>query len=255
MHPVLLKFWDFTFYSYGLMVALGFFFGAIYLSISAKKIKPPIISQDDIFNIIFGVLISAIVGARLLFVIAEFPDMFSRPLEIFKVWEGGLVYYGGFIGSIIFAFAYLKIKKLNIYKVLDLFAPAVALGHFFGRIGCLLAGCCYGKPTNQPWGIVFEDPQSLAVLGVHLHPTQIYEAGVNLILFVILYFYNKKAHKPGMAIAIYLIFYPICRFIIEFFRGDFRGGYSFGLSVSQIISIIVFIIGITIFYRASKCKK
>jgi phosphatidylglycerol:prolipoprotein diacylglycerol transferase len=256
MHPILISVWNFSIYSYGLFIALGFLAGTIYVSYMNRKVKVKFMSQDDILNIVFWSVIFAIIGARLLFVLAEYPGMiFNNPIEIFKIWEGGLVYYGGFIGAILFCLIYLKVKKMDTFKVLDAFAPAVALGHFFGRLGCLMAGCCYGKPTNEPWGIVFSDPNSLAPLHVHLHPTQIYESGLNLILFIALHFYNKRGHKTGFAIAAYLVCYAIYRFILEFFRGDFRGGYIMDMSVSQIISIFVFIIGIAIFYRASKCKK
>lgn len=256
MYPILFVLFGFTLYTYGLLVATGFAAGIFYLSYQAKKKSPQIISQDDLFNLLFYTIIASIVGARLLYVIAEAPDFINDPLSIFKIWEGGLVYYGGFICATAFALFYLKRKRLNIFRVLDLFAPAIALGHFFGRLGCLMAGCCYGKPTHSHWGIVFTDPNSLALIrNTPLHPTQIYEAALNLILFLILHLYNKRKHKAGLAIAIYMISYAVYRFIIEFFRADFRGTVIGGLSTSQFISVFVFIIGIAILYRVSKNGK
>ncbi|MDR1952146.1 MAG: prolipoprotein diacylglyceryl transferase [Elusimicrobiota bacterium] len=252
MHPILFSIGGFTLYSYGFFVALGFAAGMFYLSYQAKK-SPQIISQDDLFNLLFWIIISGIAGARLLYVIAENRSLFRTPLEIFAIWEGGLTFYGGFIAAALAAFFYIKRKKLNIAKVMDLLAPAIALGHFLGRIGCFMAGCCFGKPTNMPWGIVFRDPHSLSMIkGIPVHPAELYESFSNLILFILLHLYNKKKHKDGLAIGAYLTAYAVCRFIIEFFRGDYRGTVVFGLSTSQFISVFVFIIGLTIVYRVNR---
>ncbi|MDR2772750.1 MAG: prolipoprotein diacylglyceryl transferase [Elusimicrobiota bacterium] len=257
MHPILLKIGSFSLTSYGFFVALGFAAGMFYVSFQAKKKSPQIISQDDLFSLLFYTIIAAVVGARALFVIAEYPEMIiNNPLEMFAIWEGGLVFYGGFIGSILCAFFYIKKKKLNVAKVFDLFAPAVALGHFLGRIGCFMAGCCNGKPTDMPWAIVFNNPDSLSLIkGIPVHPVELYESFTNLILFIVLHNYNKKNHKDGLAIAAYLLAYSIYRFIFEFFRGDYRGEPILGLSTSQFISIFVFIAGIIIVYRVNRNGK
>jgi phosphatidylglycerol:prolipoprotein diacylglycerol transferase len=194
-----------------------------------------------------GTIICAVIGARAFFVIVE-GGIEGSFWNIFKIWEGGLVYYGGVIFCAVFVISYSFIKKIKLIKLLDLIAPGIALGHFFGRLGCFSAGCCYGKPAELPWAVEFSSPDSLALTNIPLHPTQIYEAICNIIIFVFLHIYSKKQSKDGRIIALYLILYPIARFIIEFWRFDYRGNPILGLSFSQFISIILLIIGIALYF-------
>jgi len=251
MHPIIFSIGKLTIFSYGLFVALAFFTAITYLSKQIKKSKEKILSQDELYSLFIYIIVSGIIGARLLFVFSNPQDFVLDPMSVFKLWEGGLTYYGGFISAAIFVLAYVRIKKISILKLGDFFAPALALGHAIGRIGCFFAGCCYGKETNVAWSVVFRDKNSLAVLGVHLHPTQLYESFGNFLIFFLLYFYSKKEHKKGFLVSFYFISYAVLRFVVEFFRGDpDRGGQYFGLSVSQILSLILFIIGVSII-----CKK
>jgi phosphatidylglycerol:prolipoprotein diacylglycerol transferase len=145
---------------------------------------------------------------------------------------------------------YVRIKKISILKLGDFFVPSLALGHAIGRIGCFFAGCCYGKETDVAWSVVFRDKNSSAVLNVHLHPTQLYEALGNFLIFFFLYFYSKKEHEKGFLVSFYFISYAVLRFIVEFFRGDLdRWRQCVGLSISQILSLILFIIGVSITCR------
>ncbi|MDR3256587.1 MAG: prolipoprotein diacylglyceryl transferase [Endomicrobium sp.] len=250
MHPILFSFGNLTIYTYGFLVAVAFLAASSYLSYSIKKSREKIISQDNLYSLFMYMAIFAIVGGRLLYVLTNLDEFISSPLKIFELWQGGLVYYGGFIAAVIFITIYAKRKKIQLLKLGDFFAPALALGHAIGRIGCFFAGCCYGKYTSLPWSVVFIDKHSLAVKGVHLHPTQLYESFANFLLFMFLHFYSKKEHKIGISFAIYLIGYTVLRFIIEFFRGDYRGIQYFGFSISQIISILLFVFGVFII-----CKK
>lgn len=153
----------------------------------------------------------------------------------------GFVFFGGAIAAILTLLIYMKKKQLPVLKTADFFAVALPLGHAIGRIGCFLAGCCAGKPTDMPWGVTFTNPHSLVdprYLGVPLHPTQLYEVLCNLILFFVLQYYYKKPHKNGAVLAAYVIGYCVIRFCIEFFRGDFRGGFVLGLSPSQLIAVL-----------------
>jgi phosphatidylglycerol:prolipoprotein diacylglycerol transferase len=251
MHPIIFSFGKLTIFSYGLFVALAFFTAITYLSKQIKKSKEKILSQDELYSLFIYITVSGIIGARLLFVFSNPQDFVLDPMSVFKLWEGGLTYYGGFISAAIFVLAYVRIKKISILKLGDFFAPALALGHAIGRIGCFFAGCCYGKETNVAWSVVFRDKNSLAALGVHLHPTQLYESFGNFLIFFLLYFYSKKEHKKGFLVSFYFISYAVLRFVVEFFRGDpDRVGQYFGLSVSQILSLILFIIGVSII-----CKK
>ncbi|AKL97545.1 prolipoprotein diacylglyceryl transferase [Endomicrobium proavitum] len=250
MYPILIKIGEFSIYSYGFFVALGFLFAVLYLSKVIKKTK--IISKDELYSLAVYLIIAAVVGARVLYELVEnFSGFISDPLDVFRVWQGGLVFYGGLIAAVLVFIFYAVKNKKPLLKLSDIFAPAIALGHFFGRLGCFFAGCCYGKPTSQPWAVVFTDPETLAqpVAGLHVHPTQLYEALGNFALFAVLALYNKKEHKAGKTLAFYLTGYAVLRFIIEFFRDDYRGGDFLGLSVSQIISIFMFAAGIAVLLK------
>ncbi|MDR1784373.1 MAG: prolipoprotein diacylglyceryl transferase [Endomicrobium sp.] len=250
MHPILLSLGSFKIYTYGFFVALAFMTTIFYLSYSMKSSKKKLISYDELYSLFMYMVIFAIIGARSFFVFINLKDFFLNPLDIFKIWKGGLVYYGGFIGAVVFMLVYAKKKNIIIFKLGDFFAPALALGHAIGRIGCFFAGCCYGKASDLPWAVTFTNKYSLAVREVRLHPTQLYEFIVNFLLFMFLHFYSKKNSKTsGMSLVIYLISYTLARFIIEFFRDDYRGMKCFGFSISQIISVFLFIIGVLIIWK------
>jgi phosphatidylglycerol:prolipoprotein diacylglycerol transferase len=256
MYPILFSFGNFKIFSYGFLIALTFIISILYLSHSLEKSKEKLFSQDELYSLVMYMVGFGIVGSRFLFIIINFKKLFiTAPLDIFKVWQGGLVYYGGLIVVLVFLIIYSKRKKIQILKLGDFFAPALALGHAIGRMGCFFAGCCYGKETNLPWSVVFTDKNSSAVIGVHLHPTQIYEALGNFLLFMFLYFYSKKKRDVGTISALYFMCYAILRFVVEFFRGDDRGIQYFGLSVSQAISILLFITGVCIYARKNNIRK
>lgn len=249
MHPELFTFGAFTVYTYGFFVAAGFFAATLYIS---KTTKSDIISQDNLYSLFLYTIIAAIAGARLLYVLTNLGDFIKAPLDIFKIWNGGLVYYGGFIAAVLYVVWFTKRRKISLARLSDSFAPALGLGHFFGRIGCFFAGCCYGKECAFGWAVTFNNPDTLAVHGVPIHPTQLYEASGNLLIFLFLHFYNKKEHAAGKTFAFYLIIYAALRFIVEFFRGDYRGNEFFGLSIAQNVSIILFAAGLIIIYKADK---
>ncbi|MCL2798792.1 MAG: prolipoprotein diacylglyceryl transferase [Endomicrobia bacterium] len=252
MYPILFSFGKITIYTYGFFIAVAFLAAISYVSYVLKKTKSSVITQDELYNLFLGLIVSGIVGARIFYIFVNFNEYLSAPLDIFKVWQGGLVYYGGFITAVGFLVLYAFKKKKSILKLSDIIAPALPLGHFFGRIGCFFAGCCFGRECALPWSVVFNNQHSLALQHVHLHPVQLYEAFGNLLLFMFLHFYNKKSHADGMSLAFYLTGYSVLRFAAEFLRGDFRGGYYLGLSVAQIISAVLFLAGLIILYRIQK---
>ncbi len=250
MHPILLDFGSFSLYTYGLFVALGFM-TAIF--ISQKMATPHNIKHETISDIFFIVLVSALIGARALYVIISFDAYKNNLLDIFKIWNGGLVFFGGFIFSVIITAAYLKYRELNIWLTADVLAPGVAIGHAVGRIGCLFAGCCYGETCDLPFAIKFTDPQSLAPLNVDLHPTQVYMVLSNLVLFFILLWLNKKKRFNGMIFLSYIMLYSLFRFVIEFFRGDFRGDFIYEfISLSQGIGLLVSLMAFVLILILSK---
>jgi phosphatidylglycerol:prolipoprotein diacylglycerol transferase len=242
MHPVLLKLGPFSIHTYGFFIAMGFIAGILIAKREAGRLGE---DPERIMDLSFYVLIAAIVGSRLFYIFIN-PDIFlSDILESFRIWNGGLVFYGGFIAALIVGLIYLKIKKMPLWRTTDIAVLSLALGQFFGRLGCFSAGCCYGKACNLPWAVTFTNPDTLAPVGIPLHPTQLYHAAGNLIIFFILLFFRRRKKFDGQLFWLYVILYVITRSFIEIFRGDFRGEPVFGvLSVAQAIGIIIALIAI-----------
>ena len=256
MHPVLFSIGSFELASYGLMTALGYTAAALYLLPRLKKIS---LDKDTFWNLIFIAFMGTLLGAKLLFIIVSWPQLgetFADKLTtIIKDFRYGFVFYGGMIVSVTALILYMKKKKLPILKTSDFMIVALPLGHALGRIGCFLAGCCYGRPTDLPWGVTFTDPHSLVppeLLGTTLHPTQLYEAGLNFLLFLLLHKLYQRPHKDGSILVCYVACYGLLRFFIEFFRGDFRGAFWLGLSPSQLIAIIISLIARALWLRLAK---
>ncbi len=250
MHPELIKLGPFTLHTYGVFVAAAFFVAILW---SLRRAKQEGIDPERMLDLAFYVTLSAIIGARILFIIVEYRYFLEHPLRIFKIWEGGLVFYGGLILAVVTAIAYLRKHAMPVLKVGDIIAPALALAQVVGRFGCLSAGCCYGKETSVPWGIVFTDPGSLVSpekLGLTLHPTQLYSSFGNFLLFLVLYGVGRRQRFDGQVMLLYGILYPLLRAAIEIFRGDPRGALLGGmLSTSQAISVAVCVLSVYYYLR------
>jgi phosphatidylglycerol---prolipoprotein diacylglyceryl transferase len=222
VHPIALQFGPFTITWYGVMVALGFLAG---LWTASRRSLLQNVAPDKILDLGPWLIIGAIVGARTLYVVSYWHEQFAgKPLgEIFMVWRGGLVYYGGLIGSSLACILYVRFKKLPLWKMADILAPSVALGHVFGRIGCLLNGCCYGRACSLPWAIVFpEEARDRGTpAGIPLHPTQIYESLLNLALYLTLARLFRHRKFEGQVFGTYLVCYALLRSFVELFRGDY----------------------------------
>ena len=259
MHPVLFHIGSFELASYGLMTALGYAAAALYL---LPKLKKTGMDKDTFWNLIFIAFIGALAGSKLLYIVVSWPELGNTLAEkitnIVRDFRYGFVFFGGMIVSVGALVWYIKKKKLPLLKTADFLIVGLPLGHAFGRIGCFLAGCCYGRPTGLPWGVTFTDPHSLVapeLLGVHLHPTQLYEAAGNLILFFLLHRTSQKQHPAGSILIEYVLGYSVMRFIIEFFRGDFRGEYILGLSPSQAIALAAAAGAFFLWYRVRKVQR
>ncbi|MCX8093468.1 MAG: prolipoprotein diacylglyceryl transferase, partial [Candidatus Goldbacteria bacterium] len=237
-----------------LMVAIAFL-SSIYLS--AELATKYGIKRDVIFDLGFIVIIWAIIGARILFVLLWFKDYIKDPIAILKVWEGGLVFYGGFIASFIAVIFWVRSKNLDFFILADIVAPFIALGHSIARIGCFFAGCCYGKASNCYnilCGVIFPS------LGDNItrYPVQLYESFANFLNFLILIiFFKKFKTKNGDVIFLYFLNYGIIRLVMEFFRGDPERGNILFLSTSTFISIFLITAGILwfIYFRNKKIWK
>jgi len=239
MHPVLFQLGNFHVYAYGFFVGMGFIVAAILAVLKTRKsnIKLSLENAADLF---FYTVLSALLGSRILFILINFDVYRQHPLQMFKIWEGGLVFYGGLIPAAMVAFAYMRRHRLPAWKLADLISPLIALGLSFGRIGCFFAGCCYGKETSLPWAVVFKNPDSLARLNVPVHPTQLYDAANGLAIFLFLSWMSRRKTFDGQIFWLFVFLYSMTRFFIEIFRGDPRG-YLFGnlLSTSQGIGILL----------------
>ncbi len=207
-------------------------------------------------DLAFYIILAGIVGSRLSYVAANWSYYGKSPLEILMVWKGGLIWYGGFGLALLFSLWYLKRHHFPIWKTLDIFAPSLCIGEALGRLGCLSAGCCYGKGSALPWAITFTHPQSLAPLDVPLHPTQLYSSLQALIIFFILLFIKRFKTFEGELTWSYTLSYALFRFLIEMFRGDNRGWVAENLiSLPQFLSIILFITSIFMLLHLKKGSK
>jgi phosphatidylglycerol:prolipoprotein diacylglycerol transferase len=245
MYPKVLDLGPITIHTYGLMLAAAFIAGIWVTSRNARKRG---IDPDSIWNMGLVVIFSALVGAKILLLIADY-HYYSRNLrEIFSLstLRSGGVFYGGLLLAMISAIWYLRKKHLPAWTIADLAAPGIALGQALGRLGCLSAGCCYGKPTHLPWGITFTSQYAYENVGVPLntplHPTQIYESVGTFCLFLFLMWRLSRKHFTGQILLEYLMLYAPLRFLIEFYRYDDRGFVLHGLlSTSQLIAILIFL--------------
>lgn len=237
--------------SYGLMIAIGIIVAA---SLLIRKGKKKGFDEDPLLNLIILSVIGGVLGGKLLFIITEFKSILNDP-SILLNFGYGFVIYGAIFGGALSVYLYCRRKKWNTIEILDMTVPGVAIAQGFGRIGCFLAGCCYGAETNLPIGVEFP-VNSLAPTGVHLHPTQIYSSIFDFLLGFFLLYYGKKEKESGKVIGMYLIIYSIGRFIVEFLRNDPRGNIGI-FSTSQFIAIFTLALGIIIFniHRVFKGEK
>ena len=238
-----------TFHMYGLMIAIGFM-AALLMSLNGGKKKG--MSEDMIYGIFFCAIFGGVAGSRLLYYIVEIPSILENP-SILWDFKNGYVVYGGIIGGVLTSMIYCKIKKQRFLSYFDLVMPAVSLAQGFGRLGCFFAGCCYGRETDAWYGITFRN-SAFAPNNVKLIPTQLISSAGDFWFCILLLFYAKREPKEGRVAAVYMLFYGIGRFAIEFLRNDYRGSVGV-LSTSQLISIGVVALGAVLYVVAPKFQK
>jgi phosphatidylglycerol:prolipoprotein diacylglycerol transferase len=240
MYPRLFELGPITLYTYGVLLAAAYLVG---LKLAMVRAKARGLDANRVLDLGIYIIISALVGAKLLLLVTDFRTFRADPRELLTLARSGGVFYGGLILAVVVALWYIRRVGLPLWTTCDVFAPGIALGHVVGRFGCFFAGCCYGKPTMKPWGITFTDPFAQSnvgtPLGVPLHPTQLYEAGAELLILIVLLVTERKRRPfPGRTFWLYMLLYAVSRFIIEFFRGDERGTV-FMFSTSQFISLLL----------------
>jgi phosphatidylglycerol:prolipoprotein diacylglycerol transferase len=238
MYPRLLELGPVTVYSYGVLLAAAYLL-ALYMAVRRARARG--IDGDRVLDLGIYVIVSALVGAKLLLLIVDF-DVFRRnPAELWTLLRSGGVFYGGLVVATVVGIWYARKHRLPMWQTADVVAPGIALGHVVGRMGCVLAGCCYGKPTSLPWGITFDNTFAATNVGtplhVALHPTQLYDAGMNLVILLLLLATERRGRAfPGRTFWAYILLYAISRFAVEFFRGDPRGMLG-GFATSQVIAL------------------
>jgi phosphatidylglycerol:prolipoprotein diacylglycerol transferase len=254
MVPILFRLGGFTVNAYGFFIAVGFIVG---FALAVRTTRANGIPFERVAELFFYTLLSSILGSRILFVLTDVKFFLLHPSKILNLWEGGLVFYGGLLCAIAVAAVYLRRHHLPFWKWADFFSPPVALGLFFGRIGCFFAGCCYGTETSLPWAVVFTNPGSLARLNVPLHPAQLYDAANGLVIFVILLWMEKRKTFDGQVFGCFLFLYSVTRYFIEMVRGDPRGTFlGSTLSTSQGIGLVLAIASLfMLFYLKRACRR
>lgn len=242
MYPVLFRIGPFALHTYGVFIAMAFL-SAIALALrEARRVGE---DPNKILDLCFFLLVSAIVGSRILYVLVNWSIFKDDFLEIIRIWHGGLVFYGGFIAALITGLWYVKREGLSLLGSVDILAPSVAFGQFVGRIGCFFAGCCYGKTSDLPWAVTFTNLESLAPKGVPLHPVQLYSSLNALLIFFVLVALRRIKRFEGQIFFTYVFLYGVSRSVLEYFRGDDRGMFFGGMvSTSQLIGPIIAVIAI-----------
>ena len=240
MFPILLHIGPLTIRTYGAMVAMAFLASLQAARVAAHARR---IGESFLLDLVALLVMTGLLGARVFYVLLNLDYFRQHPWESVKVWEGGLVFYGGFIIAAIVGMIFTRYRGYPLDDIADCLAPGLALGQGIGRWGCFFAGCCYGKPTSLPWGVTFKDAASLAPLGVSLHPVQIYESiGTIGIAGLLWFLLMRQRESHGEIFWLYMLLYGLLRFWMETLRGDDRGGVISGLSPSQMIALAAIVV-------------
>jgi len=242
----------FNIYWYGVLVAIGFVAG---LWTASRRALHAGISGEIVADLGPWLLLGTVAGARLLYVVSYWREDFAgKPFwELFNIRSGGLVYYGGFIGASLACIVFVRFKKLPLWRIADILAPSIALGYAIGRIGCLMNGCCYGRPTDLPWALRF--PADHPTQGHYVHPTQLYESALNLGLYAALAWLFRRRQFDGQIFAAYLVCYAVLRAFVESFRGDYTTYYLGGYATpAQVLSLFIFTAGLLLWWTLPKQK-
>jgi len=241
VYPELFSLGPITVYSYGVLLAVSYLLG---LWLAMRRARAWGLDANRVLDLGIYIIIAALIGAKLLLLVVDFDQFRRSPADLLSLARSGGVFYGGLILAVLVAFWYVHKHRLPLWTTCDVLAPGIALGHVTGRLGCLAAGCCYGRPTSLPWGVTFTNPLAAAnvgtPLGIPLHPTQIYEAGAELLILVVLLATEKRGRPfPGRTFWGYMFLYAVSRYIIENYRGDPRGTVFGIFSTSQFISLLL----------------
>jgi len=242
MHPVFITLFGRPIAWYGVMAAVGFGVAAVYWSIQARRQGRPCGFGSDLA---VWLMAGGLLGARAAYVLANWDRYLAAPEEIVRIDQGGLIYYGGFIGGIAACILFARVRRLPVWATGDFAIIGLPLAHAFGRVGCFLNGCCYGRETTSACSVLLD--------GVRRQPVQLYESAMNLLVFALLCVYRSRNRRAGTGLALYLTTYPVGRFFLEFLRGDPRLAGP-GFNVSQLLSLGWFLVGLALWAGLPSAK-
>lgn len=249
MHPILFQIGDVAIHSYGVLSAAGFLLIAF---LTIRRGRAAGLDPDKLVDMIFWTSIAAVVGARAVYIIQN-PGDLTTPMEWINLRTGGLVFYGAMFTIIPVGGLMMWRHKLPFYKVMDMVAAAAPLGHAVSRLGCFFAGCCYGRPTDVPWAVIYTDDLAPAEYGVPVHPTQLYEAAYLFAIFVVVNVFYSRKRFDGQVTLLYLMLYAVLRSVNEVFRGDSTRGWFLEsvlgqtVSTSQGLSLVIALVALVVF--------
>jgi phosphatidylglycerol---prolipoprotein diacylglyceryl transferase len=243
LHPILVSIGSFHLPTYGILLVLAILAGIFTAMRLGRRVG---LDSGQVLDFCTWIILVALVGAKVLMVVSDWGYYRANPGEIFSLSTllAGGVFYGGFLAALVFVVWYVRVQKLDFWKLADVLAPAVALGQSIGRLGCFTAGCDYGTPTNAWWGVVFTSTFAHQVagvsLGIRLHPTQLYESFATFVIFGILLWRFPRRRWDGEVFLTYVSLYAVARFFLEYLRGDEDRGFVFHhwLSTSQFIALL-----------------
>jgi len=256
LHPVILKLGPLEIKSYGVMLAVSFLAGYF---LAQRRAKAHRIDQAVLLDLSFYILLSAVIGSRVFYVITHWEQYSANPLAVFYLWEGGLSMMGGILLSLLVCYFYLKAKSIGFKLMADILAPSIALGIALTRVGCFMYGCCYGLPTELSWGVHF--PVNSAA-GSHfheaIHPTQLYSSAYGIIIFLILLVIERKTPPAGVLFGSLMVLYGMARFTVDFFRyyepEQFLIRTPVALTNNQLICIFLFLFGVYLIVSGLRSK-
>ena len=247
MHPEIFRIGSLPIYSYGLMLVISFVLG---IAVAQRRARRRGISSDAVLDVSTVILISSIVGSRILYVLFHVDEFKGRWLDTINITKGlaGLSMFGGILLAVVASFVYLHKRRIHLLNMSDAIAPSIALGVGITRLGCFLNGCCFGRPTSLPWGVSFP-PGSVAwsvMRNTNIHPTQIYSSLLGFLIFGIALYIDRKVRKPGIIFLSVFLMYGLSRFLVDFLRyyeeNNYAGIFGMELTSSQIFSLL-FILG------------
>lgn len=243
MYPILYSYGPLRLFTYGFFLALGFVTAIFLAGREAKRLGLPV---ARFYDLCFWIIVASLVGSRLLYVLTEFHFFLANPLQIFVLWKGGLIFHGGLAAAAAVAFFYMRRHGLPFLATFDALAVGMPVGQILGRVGCFMAGCCYGSPSDLPWAVRYTHPETLCPVQDYLHPSQLYESGVLLLVFGVIYWSRTRKRFDGQLMLTYFCLAGLARFLSEIFRhpADYRGPVIlWNMPSTQVVALSIALVG------------